>query len=63
MGGGTTAIADLETGSECVEVKLLKNYAELAAKRIENLLAKDPKSLLLYIRERKIKDSRFIVSP
>jgi site-specific DNA-methyltransferase (adenine-specific) len=39
MGGGTTAIASLETGRKCIGIELSKEYAELAAKRIESHLA------------------------
>lgn len=36
IGGGTTALAALETGRKCVGIELSKDYAAIAAERIKN---------------------------
>ena len=39
LGGGTTAVATLETGRKCIGIELSKEYAGLSAARIKDILA------------------------
>lgn len=38
LGGGTTAVASLETGRKCVGVELSKEYAQLSVERVKRVL-------------------------
>jgi site-specific DNA-methyltransferase (adenine-specific) len=39
LGGGTTAVAALETGRRCIGIELSEEYAAIARERCEKVLA------------------------